>query len=300
VRQEGMFTGRATDIDHPSEPDLSDDSSELSTGGGNPVCGGSVTSREDFTGNHKRRGVGSKVLEKVGKAVKRDKGVFSCGSALELVVPETHYTEDGSEEYETHQLDGFPSPFIDEEKGGPVSGNETTDGEDDVTDRNVFQVLGDLFRSRTRRGRSESDGGQDDRGVQTETVESYVQDEPGQGSPEQDLSVLPLSKVLAEILPGGFRSLDPLLSGGFVLLISPTGQESLDVGSSTSDILLDVQSVSGGFGDGQSEIKSQEGGDGTEPEQDTPTDVDVFMITGCIVDDMVLEPDGDTESDDGS
>ena len=162
----------ATDVTKSSETDLGNDRSELTTRGRDTVCGRTVTGGEDLTRNDEGGGVGAKVLEKVGQAVEEDESLPATIGGDELVVCETHDDESASEDGETHELDRLASPSVDEKEGDPVSGDETCDGEDQVADGDVVQVPVDLEGSIDVCWGSETDGGQDDRGVETEAVES--------------------------------------------------------------------------------------------------------------------------------
>lgn len=108
--------------------DLSDDGTEFAGGGRDTVSGRSVTSREDFSGNDESSSVGSKVLHKVGSAVEEDES--TDGVLLEFVVSESHAAEEDSEDDETGELERLATPFVDEEEGGPESGNESSNGDD--------------------------------------------------------------------------------------------------------------------------------------------------------------------------
>jgi len=162
----------ATDVTKSSETDLGNDSSELTRRGRDTVCGRTVTSGEDLTRNDEGGGVGAKVLEEVGQAVEEDESLSATITGDELIVSETHDDESASEDDETHELDRLASPRVDEKEGNPVSGDETCDGEDQVADGDVVQVPEDPEGSLDVCWSSETYGGQDDGGVETETVES--------------------------------------------------------------------------------------------------------------------------------
>lgn len=70
----------AANVDEPGEADLRDDSTKLSAGSADTVCGRSVSSGEDLAGNDECGSVGSKVLEKVGHAVLL---ISACRAMLE-------------------------------------------------------------------------------------------------------------------------------------------------------------------------------------------------------------------------
>jgi len=112
-------------------------------------------------------------LEEVGQAVEEDESLGSSRGGDKFVVCETHDDEGASEHAETEKLDRLASPRVDEKEADPVSGDETCNCEDQVTDGNVVQVVVDFERSGGCWG-SETDGGQDDGGVKPETVESNL------------------------------------------------------------------------------------------------------------------------------
>jgi hypothetical protein len=101
---------------------------------------------------------------------KEDKGLFATGARHHLVVTETHADEDDSKNGETHKLDLLSSPRVDEEEGEVVSGDQTSNSKDDVSDGDVVEGLVVVHHGVGTLGvSSETDGRQDDRGVETET-----------------------------------------------------------------------------------------------------------------------------------
>ena len=87
----------------------------------------------------------------------------------------THDDEEDREHDETHELDGLAAPLVDDEERRPVAGDETSGGEDHVADGDVLEVLVNLGGALERRvGRTETDGVEDDRRVETETVEGNL------------------------------------------------------------------------------------------------------------------------------
>ena len=134
----------ATDVSELSETDLGDDSSKFTGSSGDTMCSGTITSGEGLTRNDEGGGVGAEVLEEVGEAVEEDEGLGSTGGGGKLVVRETHADESASKNDEAHHLDRLAPPRVDEKEGDPVSGDETSDGKNQVTDANVPQVVIDL------------------------------------------------------------------------------------------------------------------------------------------------------------
>ena len=134
----------ATDVAKLGETDLGDDGSKFTGSGGYAVRGGTVTGGEDLTGDDEGGGVGAKVLEEVGETVEEDESFCSTGGGGELVVAETHANESAGENDEAHHLNRFAPPRVDENEGNPVSGDETGDGKNQVTDADVPQVVENL------------------------------------------------------------------------------------------------------------------------------------------------------------
>lgn len=69
----------STDILELHKADLGDNSTKLTTGSRDTVSSRSITSREDFSWDDEGGGVGTKVLEEVGEAVKDDESLGSSG-----------------------------------------------------------------------------------------------------------------------------------------------------------------------------------------------------------------------------
>lgn len=74
-------------------------------------------------------------------------------------------------------------------------------------------MVTDLLRSSSSDS-SVTDSTEDEGRVETKTVESDVESEPGVSGTEEDLAVLPLTKVTTEVGPGSFGSGD-MLNGRF-------------------------------------------------------------------------------------
>ena len=83
----------------------------------------------------------------------------------------THDDEKHGKDDEAHQLNGFTSPGVDQQKCRPITRDETSDRQDDVADRYVVKTL--VYTKRAFLwGCAETDGGQDDGGIQTKAIES--------------------------------------------------------------------------------------------------------------------------------
>jgi len=288
----------ATNVTKRGEPDLGDDSTKFAGSGGNTVGGGTVTSGEDLTGDDEGGGVGAEVLEKVGEAIEEDESFGSTSGGDKLVVAETHGDEGASEDDKAHQLDRLASPKVDEKEGNPVSGDETSDRKNQVADGDVPQVEVDLFGCSAFGGRAKTDGGQDDGRVKTETIESDVESEPGPGSAEQYLSVLPLTEVAAEVSPRGPRNID--LVGDEAVIWS-----GLDALGGTIDVLdglfhvtFDVEGETRGLWNSETEVESDDTGDASKTDEETPTVVNGLGVGGWLGNDGTLVGSDDDYGDD--
>ena len=86
----------ATDILELTEPNLGDNSTKLAASGGDAVGSWTVTSGEYLSGNNEGRGVGTKVLEEVGQAVKEHECLGGTCCSDKLVVSEACKTQSAS------------------------------------------------------------------------------------------------------------------------------------------------------------------------------------------------------------
>lgn len=226
--------------------------------------------------------------------VEEDEG--SDGVVLESVVPEAHAAEEDREHDESEELEGLPSDFVcnsqahqsrarqnellergltDEEESTPESGNETSDGNDQVSDREVVErVVTNLLRS-TGRDSAVSNRGEDDRRVESETVESDIEREPGPSGTEENLAVLPLAKVAAEVGPGRLGGGNVLNGRLSISNVSSRGEECVDVGRSLLDVALDIHGVAGSLGKSETEVEGHGTRNSAETDEETPGEIEV-------------------------
>jgi len=92
---------------------------------------------------------------------------------------------------------------------------------------------------------------------------------------EENLAVLPLTEVVAEIFPGSLGSSDVLDGGLGIGDISTGREEGIDVGSGLLDVAFDIHSESRSFGESETEVESDGTGDSTETDEETPSEVEV-------------------------
>jgi hypothetical protein len=90
----------------------------------------------------------------------------------------THDDEKDGQGYESHKLNGFPSPPVNEKERCPVPGNQAGDRKDQVSDTNVPQteicVTTSYRFASTDCVAAETNGLQNDTRVETEPVESNL------------------------------------------------------------------------------------------------------------------------------
>jgi len=82
----------------------------------------------------------------------------------------THDDEEDGQHCETHELDGFTAPGINEKEGDPVSWNQAGGGENQISFADVVQVIVDSASTLCDRS-SETDCLENDCRVETKTVE---------------------------------------------------------------------------------------------------------------------------------
>lgn len=238
-------------------------------------------------------------MEQVGHAVKEDESLSSSRGRLHLVVSETHADENDGQNGETHQLELLSSPLVNDEEGEVVSGDETTDGENDVSDGDIVEglVVVDVLVGTLGVG-TETNGGEDDRRVETETVESDIKGKPRPGCTEEDFTVLPLTKVSSEVGPGGLGELGPLVVLNGVDDVGSGGEVSVDILGSLLDVSLDIHGVSRSLRDGQSEVEGDGGRDHSESNDESPHLVNRLQAVGGLLD-SALESDKNDNGDNG-
>ena len=173
-------------------------------------------------------------------------------------------------------MDWLATERVDCSDRDPVTGDGTSTHENKVTDGNVVEDLVNAVALGV------TDGCQDGSVVETDTVESNVEEEPGASSSEKNLSVLPLSVVAAEVAPrclGDLHTGCGVLHGGdtsdLVGVALGLGREvGLDIGASLDNIARDIEGVAGGLGDSQTVVESNAARHGTETDDHAPHLVD--------------------------
>lgn len=308
----------AANVDKLGEADLGDNGTELAGGSRDTVGGGTVTGREGLAGNDEGCGCGesvlwtleyqllltvrAKVLEEVGHAVEEDEGLLSRRGRLHLVVGEAHADENGSEKTEAHELDGTTSPRVDQGNGEVVTGEETAERENNVTDSSVVKGLVhvDLGRLVGVLVGAKADGGKDLGRVETETVESNVKGEPGVGSTKENLAVLPLGEVADEVGPGGLGEFGALVVANGVNNVGTGGEVRVDVLRGLLDVALNVHSVTGSLGDSETEVEGNASGDTADTDKSTPALVNGLEVVNGLRKNALLETSNGNNGDDSA
>jgi len=263
----------STDILKLTEPDLGDNSTELAAPGGDTVAGRTITSGEGFSRDDESGCVGTEVEEEVAQAVKEHKGLFVGGCGCEFVKSEAHDNENDRKHDEAHELDGLATPVIDEKESDPVARNQTSSGQDEVTDADVNQVVINGLET-FGAWVTETDSCKDDRRVKTETIVCNIESEPRVSTAEEDLEVLPLAVVSLEV--GQRRSGSVNALNGLVLIDVdlPFFDDLGDISLGAINVTLDIHGEARSFRDGETEVQRDDSGNAAETDEKSPHFVD--------------------------
>jgi len=112
-----------------------------------------------------------------------------------MVIVETNDDEENSEDGEARKLDWLTADSINGCNGNPITWDGTGANNDQVADSCVAEDMVDIAALGI------ANSAQDDGVVETEAVESDIEEEPGASSSEEDLPVSPLTVVAPEIGP---------------------------------------------------------------------------------------------------
>ena len=232
--------------------------------------GRAVTGWEDLSWDNEGSGVWAEVEEELRQDVEGKKT-----AGWELVVSESNDDEEGSEHREAHDLDWLASPNIEKSDRRPVTWKGTGTDQDQVTDSSLVVSLVDGIAA------SEADSSENNGVVERETVVSDIKQEPRSSRTEEDLAVLPLSVVAAEVLPRGLWDVDLLwclhgCEASHLIWVS-TGL-AVKVSSGILVGLLDVagniEGVSRSLWNGKTVVECNATWDGTETDDNAPHLVD--------------------------
>lgn len=290
------------------EEDGSQNGTALPNGGGKTVSQTTDTRWEDLGWDDEGGGVGSEVVEELSKS-EADK---LAGSWHMCEVSSEDGKEESSNE-ETTNLDWLTSENLDESDSEEVSWNITGDGDDEVSDGVLHQLLVLVLSG------GETNGGQDDRLVKIDTIEGNIDQEPGGSGTEESLEMSPLAKVdeegvelgVVDLRSGndGWRS-DTWCDTGSAILAHLTVLRSADVVILLSDWLIDL---GGGRSSGVEFLRLQElltlwhvetwpesgqGRDEGDTHLDTPDGIELTVVAVDVQ--SLLETSQDDDSDDGT
>lgn len=298
-----VFLGGAAGTERTDET-LGDDCTDLAGGGGDTMTSGPVSCGEALAGNDESGGVGAEVEEELGE---HEAGEEAGGA--DRVVAEAHDAEEDGQKGEAHQLDWLAADGVAEGDCDPVTGNGTGADKDDVADGDVVVIVIDVDGIRTEANRS-----QDSRVVETNTVESNVQEEPRASRAEQDLAILPLRVVAPEVGPRSLGDLDlwcgvthgSSTSDLIGLAFSSAGEVGLDVGAGLDNITGDIESVAGSLWDGEAVVESDAAWDCAKADNHSPHLVHGFLADARAVGSVggggkrAFEASGDDKGDNTS
>jgi hypothetical protein len=103
-----------------------------------------------------------------------------------------------------------------------------------------------------------------------ETKDAYVKSEPGPGSTEQYLSVLPLSEVPTEVSPGSLGDIDLVSDEAVVWTSLDALPVSIDILDCLLHVTLDIEGETGCLWDGKTEVEGDAAGNASETDEETP------------------------------
>jgi hypothetical protein len=299
---------------------LRDDRADLARRSGDTVGGGTVACREALARYDEGGGVGTPIEEELDQDV--DGQLRMTRDLVECKTPDG---KKDSENNETSELERLAANCVNGGNGEPVTWDSASADENAVSSGKVVQAPVDGLAATV------SNGTEDGSGVQAKTVESnlrmsvrlsdstcwktYVKDEPGHGSAKEDLAVPDLAVEAEEVLKRSLGDIELgacLLTGGNLrqlVGVSVTvlaGKVLLGVLIGLLNITGDVESVTGGFGDGEAEVQSDAGWHNTDTNQSTPHSVDGDLafasagsIAGSLVD-LVLEAGDKAQHDEST
>ncbi len=225
----------------------------------------------------------------------------------QFVVGKADDDEEDGEDGETHELDGLSADGIHGGDGDPITRNGTGQSDDEVANGGVVEDMIHILAAGV------ADRGEDDGVVETETVESDIQEEPRTGGADEDFGMLPLAVMMGKVGPAGLGSVQSnariLQDGGPIDLVWMTFplalHVSLDIFAALFDVTGNIEGIAGGFRNGEAEVEGNAAGNGAKANDDSPHLVDgqsantTALARGFPGHERFLEATGDDESDDG-
>ena len=105
--------------------------------------------------------------------------------------------------------------------------------------------------------------------------------------------------MVAEIGPAGFGNIDFGCDDTVIRSGLDTLPVTLDVPNGLLHVTLDIEGETGGFGDSETEVESDNTGNASETDKETPTEVNAVGCGGGILQDGALVGVHDDEGDEG-
>lgn len=162
-------TSRSATVNERPEDTLSNDGADFARGSRETVRGGTVASREAFSRHDEGGGIGTEVEEELSQHVESKETVVRV---LQWIIGKTNNNEENGKHDKTTKLDRFTAKGINGSHGNPVTRNGTRADENQVADSGVVEDVVYIRAARPTNRR------QDDGVVETEAIESNVQEEP--------------------------------------------------------------------------------------------------------------------------
>ena len=107
---------------------------------------------------------------------------------------------------------------------------------------------------------------------------AYVESEPGPRSAEQDLSMLPLTEVMAEVSPRGLGDIELVGDESVIFTGWSALQVPINIPEGLPHVTLDIEGETRGLGDSKTEVESDHAGDASKSDEETPAIVNGLGI----------------------
>jgi hypothetical protein len=127
-----------------------------------------------------------------------------------------------------------------------------------------------------------------------------IKSEPGIGTTEEQLAVLPFTEMRDEVTASGFGSFHALNNCIRVNVESAGGNDVLNVLGSLLDIALDIHGETRGFGNSKPEIQRNDTRNTAQANEYTPAIVNMLELVVVVIDNLILEPVDDAKGHYGS
>lgn len=139
-----------------------------------------------------------------------------------------------------------------------------------------------------------------DEGSNIAGEKTNIESEPRVCAADEDLEVCPFTVVIGKVLPRGLGGFDTLNLGVWVDVEGTGLEEVIDILGCLVDIALDIHSETRCFGDGETEVESDNTRDTSKTDEDTPHGVNRVELCGAIGKKGGLVGSDNDEGDNGS